>query len=246
MKFDYKTNFKINEKRQLHINKKIKNRDFCINKDGIIVSNEYPENERNNKQYNNYYRNKKKEEKHISKNKIKNKPYYNIALKLFNKYCFDMTKNILEIGAGNGCFAKRFIKKFKPKIYDVYESSFFACEMIKKKLIIINEETEINICIRNFKKVNNLEKYGCVIALDVLEHINDDIKFLEKFKENTWVLMSLPTSLNIKHVRSFLTPDSIAYRYRNILRMYQIIEQSKKNKYPKRYIVMAKKNKGEK
>ena len=45
-KFNYSTNFHVDEHRQRFINKNIDSGEFYINKEDIIISKEYPKNEK--------------------------------------------------------------------------------------------------------------------------------------------------------------------------------------------------------
>jgi len=79
---------------------------------------------------------------------------------------------------------------------------------------------------KSFKNISaeEIKKYDCIISLEVLEHINWDKEFLSSLSPSTWVFLSVPRIHDSTHVRAYLTPDSIAYRYKDILNIYEIRE----------------------
>ena len=215
MKFDYIKKFDMSEDRKRYIEKVLLTKQFYRNEDDIIVSEEYPENEQNSNSENNFDKN--------GFGIDKNRRHYTIIKKLCKQY-YPFPKQVLEVGAGTGYFAKIFIDKFIPQKYAVYEFSK-SFKIIRKKF---KEERRTKVVIHNksFKDLSSkeLEQYDCVIALEVLEHINWDREFLSKIKPGTWVFISVPRIHGYNHVRAFLTPDSIAYRYRDILKIHEIKE----------------------
>jgi len=210
MKFKYKTDFNIDKTKQKIIDKMIEKKEFYINKDGIIVSKNYSKHERNHKYYNNKYK----------KNRWRDKYHqsYGVIKDLCKEYYPD-AKNILELGAGFGHFAEIFIDYFNPKSYTIYEFSSTVKEIESR---LINKSCDISIKNEDFRNISNIEKYDCVIAMSVLEHIKWDREFLNKIKTNSWVFLSLPVTQAFEHVRGYLTPDSIVYRYRKILDVFEI------------------------
>ncbi len=236
MKFNYKTNFKLDIYRQKFINKTIKNGKFYINKDNIILSKEYPENEIKNLNSDSYSKKKFKDKK---------RKYYIIIEKLCKQY-YPNSINVIEVGAGTGRFAKMYISKFKPKNYILYDSSKLMIRRIKKKLKTQNF-TKIIIKNKSFKNISELNKYDCVIALEALEHINWDKEFLSSISHGTWVFFSVPRVHAFNHVRAFLTPDSITYRYKDILNIYEIREVRRninfksKHNYPIHWAIVSQK-----
>jgi len=239
MDFNYKTNFKCGEERQKYIEKTVRNGKFCENKDGVVISKEYPKNEKNNLNSKFYKQDNFKDKK---------REYYIEVLKLCKNY--HSFTNILEVGAGTCFFAKTYINKFKPNSYTIYDSSDVMCKRSRKKLEG-KSSTNINIYNNSFKDISaeELTKYDCVIALEVLEHINWDKEFLFSIAPETWIFFSVPRIHSFNHVRAFLTPDSIAYRYKSILDIYEIREVKRdihfksKHNYPIHWVVAARRGK---
>jgi hypothetical protein len=211
-KFNYKTDFFLDEKRQEFIKKEIDKGSFYVNEEKIIISREYKFHERTDKFYN----------KEIKKGRMKHKDrrYYSKILRLCEKYYYNFS-NVIEIGAGTGFFSKLFIDKFSPKRYTAYEFSKSA-DIFREKVKSLS--TEIILKKESFKNVEDINLYDCVIALEIFEHINWDKEFLLSIPSDKWVFFSVPVIQDKQHVRAFLTPDSIAYRYKDVLNIYEILE----------------------
>jgi len=221
MNFNYKTDFKIDKIRQRYIDRELDSKKFFYNEEGIIVSKEYSKREVGSKYYSKAWKSQRNPEKFHA--------YKRSMMDLCKKY-YSSFNNILEVGGGFGTWAEAFIKEFEPERYTVYEFSS-AVKKIKKRL----KNSPIDIIIHNttFKDIplKELEQYDCVIALEVLEHINWDREFLSKIKPGTWVFISVPVpQASTEHVRAYLTPDSVAYRYRKMLKIYEIREVTKGKK----------------
>tara|TARA_B100000941_G_scaffold198942_1_gene144354 strand:- start:13 stop:696 length:684 start_codon:yes stop_codon:yes gene_type:complete len=110
----------------------------------------------------------------------------------YNKYVADLffsnidkTENILDFGAGYGLITE----KFKKKGYKIS-----AVEINKTALEKLND--------KNIDSYNLIEKVpksiNCIISLNVLEHIEDDDKYIKKFynhlPQDGKLILYLPTS----------------------------------------------------
>ena len=237
MNFNYKTNFICDKERRKYIRKVMIKGKFYKNEDGVIVSKEYPKNEGRDQDvkffsYEKDFRDKKRD-------------YYIPMLNLCDKY-YPIATRIIEVGAGTGYFSNKYIKKFKPKRYIFYENSKAMVSKIKKRMRV-QKFTKTHIYNESFRNRKELKKYDCVIALEVLEHVGWDKEFLSLVAPLTWVFFSVPRLHAFNHVRAFLTPDSIAYRYKDILDICEIREVKRKihfksrHNYPIHWVVAARK-----
>jgi len=235
-KFDYITNFKVNEHRQRFINSVIDEGKFYVNKEGVVISKEYPKNEKNNKN----------SELYSSKNfKNKNRTHYFDTIKMCNKY-YNNSINVLEVGPGTGQFAEMYVNKFKPKSYTFYEDSKPMVKRIKKRFKT-EVFTKLHIKEKSFKDLptSKLSRYDCVISLEVFEHINWDKEFLFALSPKTWVFFSVPRIHGDVHTRAYLTPDSIFYRYKDILDIHvikevrRVIHFKSKHNYPMHWVIVS-------
>ena len=214
------------ETRKQYVEKSIKMGKFYRNKDSVVVSREYPNKEMTSEA----------EDKIYNKNhKDKPRKYYGITNKLCKKY-YPNPSCVLEVGSGSGYFAKKYINCLKPKKYVACDFCKMAILRMKKR-IKMTENTKIQIKYKNINDIRkiDLEKFDCVIALEVLEHVTKDLKFLSKINKGTWVFLSVPRIYGYNHVRAFLTPDSICYRYRKLLNIYEIREDKRNINFKSRH-----------
>jgi SAM-dependent methyltransferase len=65
--------------------------------------------------------------------------------------------------------------------------------------------------------------YGLVVALEVMEHVKDDLAVIENIKEGTPIVFSLPTFDDPAHARWFINPRQIIKRYYKYIDIKQII-----------------------
>jgi len=239
-----KINFIDSDTRRRFIEREIASGEFYRNKDGIILSKEYPENEKNNY---------KKKFWHHKNYKNKERDHYKVVLNLCETY-YKNADTILDVGAGSGYFGRMYVNKFSPKKYVLYDASIDQIKKIAKEFK--NQEgTEIQIKYQSFRHISESEltRYDCVISLQVFEYINWDKEFLSKISPGTWVFFSVPSvpkSLSDKPslaVRLFLTPDSILYRYKSLLDIYEIKEVHRQyhnisfHRYPRKWAIVAQK-----
>ena len=197
----------------------------------------------------NYEKKNDNSEMYDSKNfRDKKRTHYFDTLKMCKKY-YNNPINVLEIGPGTGQFAEMYVNRFKPESYALYENSKPMVKRIKKRFKI-EGFTKINIKKKNFKDLSKskLSKYDCVISLEVFEHINWDREFLDLLSYKTWVFFTVPRIHGDIHTRAYLTPDSIFYRYKNILDIHtirevkRIIHFNSKHNYPMHWVIVAQRN----
>ena len=100
-------------------------------------------------------------------------------------------KKILDVGCGEGVFAEQYFKYFKKRIS--------GCDInvnIKKRI----KKKNINFLRYDISKKNKKYKelYDLIFLLDVIEHVNDDKKFLDfcyfHMKKNGFLLINVPAS----------------------------------------------------
>lgn len=231
---EFVTDFKMNKKRRDYIKKYLKKGKFLI-KSNIVISKKFPERYKKR----GYYNRKIRKGDFIDRNK----QYFPIMANLCEKY-YKNFNNILEIGAGFGRFVDIFVRKFNPKYYDVCEFSE-ASKGIYEYIKLLPEEitTDIKIIEKSFMDIVDLRQYDALIAIEVLEHTMYDKIFLDRLKKGTFVFFAVPTRHAEAHVQAFLTPNSVWYRYKDILKIYEIKEIMKPKviDYPTQWGVVAEK-----
>ena len=159
--------------------------------------------------------------------KEQNKDYYNKGFASSPYYCIGVTaeksrhsrlyshvlsllehdSNILEVGCGTGQFADWIIRSGFNYI-EGFDFSDVAVEMSKQRTNRDNfHVADVNDW--NFATDN----YNCIIALEVFEHINNDLDIIGKIPAGRTVIFSLPTFDDAAHVRYFKKAYEITARY---------------------------------
>lgn len=123
---------------------------------------------------------------------------------------------ILEIGCGPGQFAHY--------LYDEgfrdYRGFDFSPEAVRRAG---------EVCPQSFQVGDAMDEdsytadYNVAVALEVLEHVSDDLGLLRHLREGTVLIFSLPTFDDEAHVRFFRTPQDIAQRYGSLVNIRQIV-----------------------
>ena len=187
-----------------------------IIKGKTYAEKEFPYEEKSADEYNAHWKRKPRHRKgqHV---------YVSAAIDLCKEFYPNPT-NVLEIGAGTGAPAKRFIDNLSPNSYTLNEFSNSIFEMTPYLKDIKNCETHIHNA--NFQTITKeqLSKYDLIVALEILEHINGDIEFLSKLKSGTWVILSVPAFQAVMHVRAFQISQDILNRYGSILDIKKIMK----------------------
>lgn len=123
---------------------------------------------------------------------------------------------ILEIGCGSGQFAEMlFDSGFNRENYygfDFSEDGIAWCKRLGEQFSVGNalDAREYSVA------------YDTVICLEVLEHINEDLRLLGNIKRGALVIASVPESWDPAHVRVFTTEESIVERYGKIISIESI------------------------
>lgn len=136
-----------------------------------------------------YHRNRK-----LPKRIITNKNFtYRIVLEILDKYC--KPEDVLDVGCGVGTIDFYLAKKGK-NITGV-EISKRAVDIAQKSLKIFGLGKNIEFKKVNFFKSRLQKKYSFVICSEVLEHLPDDKKAINKIfgiiKRNGMLLLTVPS-----------------------------------------------------
>ena len=117
-------------------------------------------------------------------------PLMNVRDKVFREYVPKGAK-VLEIGAASGYFLGRINDD-----YSCYASDFNATDMtfVGEKLGIPTDTEDIDTCFPG-------EKFTCIVACHILEHVKDPIAWLRKAKERLvgggWLYLEVPNVDNV-------------------------------------------------
>ncbi len=117
--------------------------------------------------------------------------------------------SILDLGCGPGQFASYVAQKL-PNV------SYTGLDFSEKAIDIANNMHSQYKFIQQKLPCNNLDKitnFDVIIALEILEHINDDLQTLQNIPTNTFVVSSVPNFFSYGHVRYFSSAQEVEKRY---------------------------------
>jgi len=112
----------------------------------------------------------------------------------FRNYQYNLLKKLIvgsvaEVGPGNGVLVKKY-KSNVNKLY-LYEPSLNLYKVLKKKF-----SNNKNIFIKNDYFQNIKKKFDTILFLDVIEHIEDDVKIIntaiKSLKKNGKIVINVP------------------------------------------------------
>lgn len=127
---------------------------------------------------------------------------------------------IIDIGCGPGQFANLL---FDNNIFD-YKGIDYSKEAIKIAKTL-NSTLSSNFYIDNaYTSSIFMEEYNIVTLFEVLEHMDEDIKIINRIKKGAVVLFSVPNYMSKGHVRYFSSKDEISNRYNSTVDIKEIHE----------------------
>ncbi len=125
---------------------------------------------------------------------------------------------ILEIGSGTGQLAEY--------IYDEGFIHYSGFDFSKTAInLALKRNLQLKIWVgdaRDSKQYENID-YNTVICLEVLEHVNDDLKIITNIKSSSNLICSVPNFDAPSHVRWFTTEYQIKKRYYRLIDIAEII-----------------------
>jgi 2-polyprenyl-3-methyl-5-hydroxy-6-metoxy-1,4-benzoquinol methylase len=139
----------------------------------------------------------------------------------FNKWLFNSVApfcsgNILEIGSGIGNLSKFLIEKFEKVALSDMRNEY--CEILNEKFATHQNfkiAYQIDLSLTDFENINSslLNKFDTVIALNVIEHIGNDLLAIENckkmLKDQGRLIILVPAYQSL-----FNSLDSMLYHYK--------------------------------
>jgi len=126
---------------------------------------------------------------------------------------------ILDIGCGPGQFAEYLIQRCPSIEYTGIDFSKIAINAAKERCPLVTF-IEADIF-----QINILEKgeYDLIVALELLEHLENDLTLLNKIPVGKKTIFSVPNSDAFAHVRFFPSEEAVTERYGSCLSDLQIM-----------------------
>ncbi len=136
--------------------------------------------------------------------------YYNSWIAAIRRLLFlNKDTSIIDIGCGVGQFANMLFD-YGFLNYKGIDYSQKAIDMAKQNNPNFSESFR---CADAFTDNIFSGNYEVAILFEIIEHIQDDIKVLERIKSGTKILFSVPNFLDPNHVRYFDNTEEIINRY---------------------------------
>lgn len=149
-------------------------------------------------------------------------PYYEgwkYALNILKTYGLQKTK-ILDVGCGNGVFAKMLYENNIP----CYKGVDFSEKGIKIAQLNTPQWAEYFLKEDIFESEILEQNHSHIILFEILEHINDDMKILSKIPPKTMIIASVPNFYSQGHIRIFENIDQIRKRYEPLVEFLDFFE----------------------
>ena len=134
--------------------------------------------------------------------------------------------SVLELGSGDGVFAKFLSKKVK---------NVFCCEL-DSNLANVTKQMGFITYNDHLLELNDSLRFDTVVAIDVLEHIKDLRVFVDKFYDlANRIIIQVPVSRAIHQNEPFdghyhyFTQNSISMLFQDKFNLVHLIEQTKRN-----------------
>lgn len=133
---------------------------------------------------------------------------------------------IVDLGCGVGGFARLLYRKGYERFLGIDFSSY-GIEICRKRVpsfaFIVGNLLDARIRER-------FSKHSTFVILEVLEHINRDIKLITSIPSKSTVIFSVPNKDFESHVRFFNNPREVKSRYKGLLRFVDGFEVDKREK----------------
>ena len=145
--------------------------------------------------------------------------YYPVYEKIVELLKEMKPEGVVDLGCGSGQLARmvfgagmdfRYGLDFSPKMIDLARklnpeiAQRFQCQDFFIKELLLNADI-------------------CIVMTEVLEHLEDDLKLLEKIPSSCPIIFSVPSYITQSHVRAFRSDHEVMERYRGLIRFNKII-----------------------
>lgn len=122
---------------------------------------------------------------------------------------------IVDLGCGPGIFASFLVEKG----YKSYIGLDFSIPLISSAANHV--PSYIYVCgdLRRADALSLLKNYSLFVALEFLEHINNDLAVIESLSPKSRIILSVPNYDSAGHVRHFKGCEEAVARYSPLLRI---------------------------
>jgi 2-polyprenyl-3-methyl-5-hydroxy-6-metoxy-1,4-benzoquinol methylase len=132
----------------------------------------------------------------------------------------DKCPTILDLGCGPGLFAAYLLERG----YQSYVGVDFSAPLIRRAMVNAPDFSFICGDLRKAEIRGFIKSFKMVIALEFLEHVNDDLGIIGEIAKGTKVIASVPNYDSEGHVRFFSEVKHVVQRYCPLLNITQKTE----------------------
>jgi SAM-dependent methyltransferase len=127
--------------------------------------------------------------------------------------------SILEVGCGSGFLAKMLLEEH----HGPYRGFDFSPEAIRNAGAHTGRPELFHVG-DALDPVSYVSDYDTVICTEMLEHVDDDLDVIRRWRDGTWCVCSVPNFDYDGHVRFFTRSDEVAERYGRLIDIRAIIK----------------------
>jgi 2-polyprenyl-3-methyl-5-hydroxy-6-metoxy-1,4-benzoquinol methylase len=120
---------------------------------------------------------------------------------------------VIDIGCGPGQFAEYFLDMYNRGAYIGIDTSHTAIDLARAK----NGSGVFYCCALNQLEEELIEQADCFIALEVLEHVKDDLGLIRSIPQGRRLIFSVPNFDSFGHMRYFANAAEVKARYESAL-----------------------------
>ena len=130
------------------------------------------------------------------------------------RHCVD---RVLDLGCGPGQFGALLYEKGFRQYCGVDFSS--ECVELAKQMC-----PSFEFIVANVLETNVLESrdYDCLLAMEFLEHVEEDLKVLQRVKAGTKLFGTVPNFPSVSHVRYFSSAEEVESRYAALFSAFRV------------------------
>ena len=143
--------------------------------------------------------------------------YYPLYKTIFDEVVRLGTRNILEVGCGSGSFAHLL---FEHSALEYHGFDFSEAAVVKARARTGKPE---RFSVARAGDQGPMQRpYDTIVCLEVLEHIEHDLKVVEGWKPGCTCVCSVPNFDQADHVRFFRHEDEVRERYQGLIELNHV------------------------
>ena len=149
--------------------------------------------------------------------------YFPLFKRVLRELLRHNVKSVLEVGCGAGGFAHLVMDKTKLH----YRGFDFSAVAVKKAIERTQRPDAFYVGDATAESSYEGHNYECIVCTEVLEHVEQDLKAIEKWKAGVLCICSVPNFDSETHERFFRSEDEVRARYGALIDIKEIARVKK-------------------